>query len=225
MSIGGPSIEMLESRRLLATLSGNVFDDLNGNARRDTGEPGLANQRIFIDLNFNDRRDRGEPSVLSDSNGNFRFLNRQPGIQRLRYEVPSGRRLSAPTRIFYDVPVAFSNVANLNFGSTTTGVLVGTVFGDFNGNGRREISDIGLAGWTVFLDRDNDGRLDANEQRRVSDRSGVFRFAGLTSGTYVVRIVQQDGFTRTNPLNGLFRVSVSPGGSVSNLNFGQRPIS
>jgi hypothetical protein len=223
MNLTSSFVESLEPRRLLAaTLSGSVFNDANGNARRDSGEAGLANQRIFIDLNFDGAFQNNEPSVLSNSSGNYQFANRPNGIQRIRYVVPSGRRLSAPTRVFFDVPVTGVNVGNLIFGSTTTGVISGTVFRDANGNGRREVADIGLAGWTIFLDKDNDGVLDSGEQRVITDRNGNYRFAGLIPGTHSVRIVQQTGFTRTTPLNGLIRVTLASGQGISGRNFGQR---
>jgi hypothetical protein len=96
------------------------------------------------------------------------------------------------------------------------------VFRDANGNGRREVADIGLAGWTIFLDKDNDGVLDSGEQRVITDRNGNYRFAGLIPGTHSVRIVQQTGFTRTTPLNGLIRVTLASGQGISGRNFGQR---
>ena len=96
------------------------------------------------------------------------------------------------------------------------------MFRDDNGNGRREVADVGLGGWTIFLDKDRDGVLDSGEQRFVTDRNGNYRFAGLTPGTYDVRIVQQTGFTRTTPLNGLIRVTLTSGQGISSRNFGQR---
>ena len=36
-----PSIQALEDRTLLSTISGQKFNDLNGNGARDPGEPGL----------------------------------------------------------------------------------------------------------------------------------------------------------------------------------------
>jgi hypothetical protein len=218
-------VEPLERRALLdANINGTVFDDRNGNGVRDGGEPGLANQRVFIDVNFDGVRNTGEPSVLTNSTGAYTFVNRPTGIHRVRYEVPGGRRLTAPALIFYDVTVIFTTINNRNFASTTTGVIRGTVFEDGNGNGRRDGIERGLSGWTVFLDKDNDGKFDAGEKSRVTNSRGEYRFAGLTPGTYFVRVVQQSGFTRTNPLNGLFRVTLAAAQGVSNRNFAEDPI-
>lgn len=215
--------ESLEPRRFLnGTISGTVFDDLNGNGVRDTGEPGLANQTIFIDLNFNGVMDSNDPRVRTNSTGAYSFTNRPNGIQRVRYLVPTGRRLTAPATIFYDVSVAFNNNPNRNFGSTTTSVVTGAVFNDLNGNGRRDTGEPGLAGWTIFIDKNNNGQLDAGEKQRVTNSAGNYRFAGLTPGTYRFRIVQQTGWIRTVPTSGIITQTVGTAQSFSNRNFGER---
>ena len=219
-------VESLERRAMLdANINGTVFDDRNGDGVRNAGEPGLADQLVFIDVNFDGVRNAGEPSVLTNATGAYTFVNRPTGINRVRYELTTGRRLTAPAQIFYDVAVVFTTINNRNFASTTTGVIRGTVFEDTNGNGRCDGIERGLSGWTVFIDKDSDGKLDAGEKVRVTNSAGDYRFAGLTPGTYVVRIVQQSGFTRTNPLNGLFRVTLAAAQGVSNRNFAQDPIS
>lgn len=215
-------VEPLERRALLAgNISGVVFDDLNGNGVRESGEPGLAGQTIFIDLNFNGVMTANEPRVVSGSNGSFTFSNRPNGIQRIRYSVGTGRRLTAPAAIFYDVSVANNTTSGRNFGSTNTSVIVGTVFRDLDRDGFRDVGEAGLRGWTVFLDKDNDGKLDANEKQRVTNSAGNYRFAGLTPGIYTIRIVQQAGWTRTSPLSGKFTQLVGIAQSFSNRNFGQ----
>jgi serine-aspartate repeat-containing protein C/D/E len=219
-----PRVESLERRVLLAsTITGTVFNDLNGNGVRDSGEPGLANQRVYVDLNFDGRFQPNEPSALSNASGVYTLPNRPNGIQRIATVVPTGRRLTAPASVFRDVVVVGSTISNVNFGSTNTAVIRGTVFADTNGNGRRDTGERGLQGWTLYLDKNNNGKLDPGEKTRSTDVSGNYRFAGLTPGTYNVRIAQQAGYTRINPLNGLFRQIVAAGESFSNRNFAERP--
>ena len=215
-------IEPLERRSLLSgTIKGVIFDDLNGNGVRETGEPGLANQTIYLDVNFDGTFNKNEPSVKSGADGSYTFAARPNGIQRVRYDPPTGRRLTAPSAIFRDVPVANNTTSNVNFGSTTNAVAVGYVFSDTNGNGRKDVGELGLAGWTVFLDRNNNNKPDSNEKVRVTNSAGYFRFTNLPAGTYTLKIVQQAGFVRTNPLNGLFKFTLASGKSISNRNFGE----
>jgi hypothetical protein len=217
------SVESLERRVLLAgTITGSVFDDKNGNSVRDSGEPGLANQVVFIDLNFDGQQERNEPAAISDSKGLYSFANRPNGIQRVRYNAPTGRRQTIPTTLFRDISVAGGVTNNVNFGSTSTSVVAGVVFNDLNGNGTRDVVEPGLGGWTVFLDKNNNGKLDTGERSRVTTSNGAFRFPGLVASTYNLRIVQQTGFTRSAPLSGVWRFVVSSvAKSISNRNFGE----
>src|SRR5439155_16558325 len=54
------------------SISGQVFNDLNGNGIRDTGEPGLQGFTAFLDTNNNGLLDDCEPSTVRDANGNCR---------------------------------------------------------------------------------------------------------------------------------------------------------
>jgi len=217
------SVETLERRVLLAgTITGTVFDDRNGNSVRDAGEPGLANQVVFIDINFDGVQQKSEPAAISGSDGSYALSNRPNGIQRVRYSPPVGRRQTIPTTIFRDISVVGGVTNNVNFGSTSTSVVAGVVFNDLNGNGKRDVDESGLGGWTLFIDRNNNGKLDTGERTRVTTSNGAFRFTGLVASTYSLRIVQQTGFTRTSPLSGVWRFVVnSVAKSISNRNFGE----
>ncbi len=221
-------IEALERRMLLSgTISGTVFDDLNGNGRRDAGEPGFANQTVFIDTNKNALLDSGELSQLTNATGAFSFAALQEGKLRLRHLVPTGRRITAPGSVFHDVSVLVDgSVAGLDFGNTNTAIIRGTVFSDLNTNGLRDNGEPGLAGWTVFLDKNDDGIYQPGvEKVRVTNSNGDYRFAGLTPGTYRVRVVQQLGFQLTSPISGAFTVkNLTFAQSVSNRNFAEREL-
>lgn len=227
MNSSGYQIESLERRVLLAgTISGTVYDDLNGNGRRDSGEPGLVNQDVFLDQDFNGQFAANEPKRVTDSAGAYSFTKLENGVARVRVVAPTGRRQTSPAGVFYDIAVTpTTNVNGRNFGLTATAIIRGTVFNDLDRDARRSAGEPGLGGWTVFLDKDNDGALDPNEKVRVTNSAGDYRFAGLTPGTYRVRTVQKLGFIRTVPTSGVWVVSnLGPGQSVSGRNFGEREI-
>lgn len=60
-------LESLESRRVLATISGQVVNDLNGNGAVNAGEPGQAGVQVYIDANNNDVLDIVGSAVDPDS--------------------------------------------------------------------------------------------------------------------------------------------------------------
>lgn len=221
----GQLFESLERRTLFdGAITGLVFDDLNGNGRREANEAGRAGAIVYIDANENGIHDKNEQTATTDANGIYSFVM-PSGIYRVRLDCPEGRRLSAPAAIFYDVDVDARGAAkSFDFGDTTTAVIRGTVFTDLNQDTLRQSNEPGLPGWTVFLDKNNNGTYEPGiEKVRVTNSRGDYRFAGLTPGTYRVRIVQQDGFARTNPLSGLWVVrNLGDAQSVSARNFGQR---
>ena len=80
-----------------------------------------------------------------------------------------------------------------------TGAIRGLKWNDLNGNGQRERNEPSLPGWTIFLDDNNNGKLDDGEKRTVTGNVGQFALEDLEAGTYVVAEVQQDGWRQTYP--------------------------
>ena len=56
-----------------------------------------------------------------------------------------------------------------------------------------------LPGWTIYIDANNNSRLDPGERSTVTDARGNYRFTGLQPGTYIIREVLQPGWTQTAP--------------------------
>ena len=180
------------------TISGQKFNDLNGNGVKDPGEPGLAGWTIFLDLNNNGQPDPGEPTTTTDANGNYSFANFGPGTYYVR-EVgqPSWQQTTPnPPDI---VAQSGTDVPNVNFGNFKQITISGQVFNDLNDNGNKDPGEPGLAGWTVFLDTNNNGQPDPGEPTTTTDADGNYSFANLGPGTYYVREVVQDTWQQTTP--------------------------
>ncbi|MEQ1825297.1 MAG: Ig-like domain-containing protein [Pirellula sp.] len=75
------------------------------------------------------------------------------------------------------------------------GDFAGNVFHDVNANGINESGEDGLAGWTVFVDANRDGRLNAGEPSTVTDSRGKFLITGLPAGSTVVYEIVQPGYS------------------------------
>jgi hypothetical protein len=84
---------------------------------------------------------------------------------------------------------------------STAAKIAGIKFKDVNGDGSRDVDgadnilgnsddEVGLAGFTMYIDLNGNNKLDANEQTAVTDANGNFLFASLLpNATYVVREV------------------------------------
>jgi len=93
--------------------------------------------------------------------------------------------------------------------------ILGHVINDINKNGVWDSGDKRLSGWTVYIDANNNGRLDSGELKATTDSNGAVGFWKLKAGTYVVRLVAPAGWSATNPKTGKFTVIIIAGQTKS----------
>ncbi|MFB2977734.1 Calx-beta domain-containing protein [Microseira sp. BLCC-F43] len=82
------------------------------------------------------------------------------------------------------------------------GEISGIKWNDLNNNGVKDSNESGLAGWTIYLDQNKNGQLDAGEKSTTTDANGNYKFTGLTAGAYTVAEVQKPGWAQTFPTVG-----------------------
>ncbi|MCA9217813.1 MAG: hypothetical protein KDB27_32310 [Planctomycetales bacterium] len=92
--------------------------------------------------------------------------------------------------------------------------ISGHIYNDVNDNGVRDQGEDGLVGWTVYLDLNENGSLDTSEPTSLSEGDGVYRFQGLSPGSYVVAEVVRVGWTATAPVSGAQPVTAVDGETV-----------
>jgi uncharacterized protein (DUF2141 family) len=80
---------------------------------------------------------------------------------------------------------------------------------DANGNAALDAGDPPLQGWTVFIDDDKDGLLDASETSLVTDASGQALFTNLDNGKTDVREILNTGWSASPGFSELIRVNVN----------------
>ena len=205
--------------------AGLVFNDVNANGVRDTGEATLASRTVFVDLDNDNIFDAGEPSASTNASGTWRINNLSPGNYKLRQVVPQGWRQTKPTAGVLSASVSAGQVTSgLTFGTTQKGLISGVVFNDTNADQIRQNGEAGRQGWRVFLDTDNDGVFDTGETSVLTSATGAYTFNNLAPGTYRVRAVQQVGFTRTTPAGGVFVITLTSGLASTGKLFGQKAI-
>src|SRR4051794_38327784 len=86
-------VEQLEDRSLLAMVSGNVFDDRNGNGSHDASEPGLEGRTITLDSGVDGTIDA---TTSTDSRGNYSFSDLAPGSYAIGEVATAGWRQTFP---------------------------------------------------------------------------------------------------------------------------------
>jgi len=77
-------VEQLAERRVLAAITGAVFEDLDLSQQQEVGEPNVPRRLVYIDTNDNAQLDNGESFVVAEEDGTFEFLNLADGSYLLR---------------------------------------------------------------------------------------------------------------------------------------------
>jgi hypothetical protein len=193
----------------------------------------LSGRTVYIDSNRNGKLDPGEPRTATAADGSYHFSNLAAGHYLIRTLLPAGWRSSGNNS--YDLAVGpGQNRGDKDFAETQLALISGDVFSDPStprpssgqaprpGSGQAGSGQVrtGLTGWTVYLDANNDGKLDNGEVSFATGTDGKFSF-NVKAGKYTLRIVQKKGFTHTSPAGG-YSITVGAGQSVSGKNFGEQ---
>jgi hypothetical protein len=169
---------------------------------------------VYLDADNDGTLDAGERSTATDAAGNYFFGALSPGTYRVRQVVAAGYAGTAPPGGVHVVNVAAGqSVTGVRFGARALpGEIRGTKWHDLNGNRVRDAGEPGLAGWTIYLDADQDGALDAGEASTVTDAAGAYAFPALPARHVRVAEVQQAGWEQTYPGGGA--AAAAAGGAV-----------
>ncbi|XZN89783.1 MAG: SdrD B-like domain-containing protein [Microcoleus sp.] len=202
----------------VGNISGIKYNDLNFNAIRDATDPPLANWQIYIDLNRNGRLDAGEPNTFTKPDGSYNFINVDPGNYLVREVQQPGWVQTTPNPSAIEI-TGGTNAAGINFGNNfPTGSISGFKFNDLNANGIYEPTEPKVANWPIYIDLNDNNRLESNEPSTITNPQGNFSFINLPPGRYLVKEVPQPGFRQTTP--NPTPIFVTNGTNATNLSFG-----
>lgn len=96
-----------------------------------------------------------------------------------------------------------------------SGSIIGMKFWDKNCNGKQDVGDVGLLGWTIKATN------GVNTWTTTTDALGNYYFTNLPAGNYTVSEVNQVGWTQSYPTGaGTYSVALLAGQVISNRDFG-----
>lgn len=111
---------VVQPRESTATIAGSIFEDKNGNGKRDNGENGLSNWTVFIDGNDDGKIGANDYVVKSNASGLFSFTGLQSaGTYKVRILPPSDYIQTLPGKS-YGISVTIAKgqtVSGLAFGA------------------------------------------------------------------------------------------------------------
>jgi hypothetical protein len=236
LSAGATAPLVFTSPGVGSTVWGRLFNDLNANGVRESGEP-FVSGGVYIDVNDNRLRESdvpygAEPFTFAASDGTWGFERiMQRGIVRVRLQPGA---TSMPTMPSPDAAAVEVNVnagvvelpAPLGVHTGPVGTVNASVYFDSNRNGVLDPGeppvtpfDFASGGMTLLLDKNNDGTLNQYdfEQQAGVNFSGNVTFANAAPGRYRIVAKWTDRrYVMTNPGGELpIVVTLSDGASVT----------
>jgi subtilisin family serine protease len=187
-------------------IEGIKWNDLNQDGIRDEGEPGLAGWTIYLDGDNNGTLDEGERSATTNANGEYIFPLLLPGTYTVAEVLQLGWEQTHPMGGTYTVEVAESQtVSDINFGNFLAypAEISGIKWHDLDQDQVKDTEEPVLEGWTIYLDANNNGKLDDGELFTVTDGEGAYSFSNLAPGKYTVAEVIPIGWKQTYPVSSL----------------------
>ena len=196
-----------------ATLSGEVYNDLNDDGTLQAGDPGLSGWTVQL----LDSSNTVVATTTTDSSGDYSFTGVISGSYTVAPVAPTGYVPTGPTSGTLAVTAtAGQTITNLNFGEFQTVTLSGEVFDDVSDSGSFNTNDPGLSGWTVDLSNASNQVIGT----ATTDTNGDYSFSGLGPGTYSIADVLQPGYVATAPATGSFTFTPTSGAQITGENLG-----
>ncbi len=183
------------------------------------GSTALAGITVYLDNNNDKALDDGEASTVTNSSGAYSFSGLAAGAYIVRQILPGGDTQTSPSGgLGIHITLGSGQTSSGNtFTDTapTTGSISGTI----------KAASAGLAGITVYLDNNNDKKLDDGELSTVTSSTGAYSFSGLAAGTYIVRQILPTGGTQNTPTDSDgIHITLSAGESSSGNVFSDTQI-
>jgi hypothetical protein len=214
MICGLMALGCVMSSAVASSISGTVYNDLNGNGAKNAGDSGLTGWTVDVAGN------NFSATATTDSNGNYSFTGLPSGFSDVSLVGQLGWIQTEPLTPFY---IVNGSASGLNFGVFQLITVGGVVYNDQNTNGVFDGNDTGLGGWTVNL-YDASHNLIATT---TSAADGTYFFAGLGPGSYSMSEILPVTWRLTQPKSGgSYSFQALSGNSTSTDNFGntQSPL-
>ena len=221
-----------------AHITGTAFIDADGDGVRQVTESSLSGALVYMDLNDNGTHERLEPWQSTDAEGNYSFELYLGGPFSIKALPQTNFRQTLPDPIQvengpindggHDVfVVTGASTAGVDFGFTpsdqTLGIF-GTKFGDENANGVQDPGETGIAGVYIYVDLDNDSRIDVGEPAAITDEDGNYGIDYNEAGSVTVREVLDPGYVLTAPASGQHDITIVAGLPYIEVDFGNNSV-
>jgi secreted trypsin-like serine protease len=188
----------------VGSVTGTVFQDNNANGTREANEPGIAGAILDLTTSL------GTVITLrTDNDGFYQSDSIIAGDATVRLRESCGVKPSAgstqTTRVFV------GGVSPVKaFGLTPVkGRVNGLIFHDTNGNGTKDSGELGLPGWTVYSDLNENNQYDLGEPATATCTNGSYTL-DVPDDNIRLSHVMNLGYTSSRAVNTISTATVKP---------------
>jgi len=141
-----------------------------------------------------------------------------------QFFIPTGRvNLGDCTNIFGRVWAdVIRNDTNINVSFRAEGALDGTKYFDQNADGLIAASEPTLAGFTFYVDYNDNSQLDPGEPSAVTDANGHYTIAPVNAGNWKIRELAQPDYACTFPTPCSYDIQLGDGEHQGGFDFANR---
>lgn len=188
----------------VGSVTGVVFQDSNANGTRDASEPGIAGAIVDLTTSVGT-----VVTLRTDNDGFYQSNSIVSGNVTLRLRESCGVKPSTgsiqTTRVFVGSvsPVKAFGVTSIK------GRVNGLIFHDTNGNGTKDSGELGLPGWTVYSDLNQNNQYDLGEPATATCSNGNYAL-DVPDDNIKLRHVMNLGYTSSQAVNVVASAQVKP---------------
>lgn len=188
----------------------------------------------YIDSNSNGSYDATDYTVAVDASGKFAFKNLAAGTYAIGLVAQKGWAVTSPAGGFItntlsagrqktgqNFVIKQTTAATTPTTPTTPATSVGTasISGKLYAEVSKNTAAMVALPWTVFLDTNKNGLLDAGEVSTQMKSDTTWAFANLAAGSYTVALIDPAHWATLSPVASKFAVTLKDGSAKTAQNF------
>jgi secreted trypsin-like serine protease len=188
----------------VGSITGTVFQDSNANGTRDANEPGVAGAIVDLTTSVGT-----VVTLRTDGDGFYQSDSIVAGDATVRLRESCGVKPSSgstqTTRVFVGgvSPIKAFGVTPIK------GRVSGLIFHDTNGNGLQDSGELGLPGWTVYSDLNQNAQYDLGEPATATCANGSYAL-DVPDDNITLRHVMNLGYASSQAVNVVAGAQVKP---------------